>query len=110
MQVNGFAPIHTAVSKNNVSEVEALITHDAQLRDYLTAHGETPISIGCLYGCCEVVRYLHQRGASLDGTTALHYASASGSASTLKYVLDEGQTKDYVNSTNKVLVKCLCCP
>ena len=117
MQDNGFAPIHTAVSNNNVSKVEALVKRDAKLRDYPTAYGETPISIGCLYGCCEVVRSLHRCGASLecrtpDGTTAVHYASASGSPNTLKYVLGEGQMKDYVNSTNKVLVECLditCC-
>ena len=110
LQIDGFAPIHTAACNNDVKEVKALIKHDEKLRDHPTALGETPIMLGCLHGCLDVVRCLHQNGASLqhmtsDRSTSLHYA-AGGSANTLKYVLDEGEMKGYVNSTNKVMIEC----
>ncbi|CAB3983026.1 serine threonine- phosphatase 6 regulatory ankyrin repeat subunit A-like [Paramuricea clavata] len=67
-------------------------------------NGSTPIMVACKEGKYALVEKLLERGASLsdidmDGMTALHYASLSGSESTVKVLVK--QKSDLTLSTNK---------
>ena len=109
LQETGYAPIHDAASNDKTETVKALIEADSSLLECLTAHKETPILIGCLCGCLNVVKYLLNRGAELqcrtsNNSTAIHYAASSGSDRTLRYVLSRDRMAHHINSTNNVSV------
>ena len=111
MQANGYAPIHTAASNNEISSVGNAINNNKTLTDLLTPFNESPIHIACLHGSYDVVQLLVREGASLhsrtsDDGTVVHYAASSGCANTLHYILSMSQL---VNSTNKVSVMVFIC-
>ena len=83
--IEGYLLLHIACKESDLSLVQTLITHGADL-NALDEHGYTPVMIAVECGNCELVELLHDYGCDINVT-------ASNGWSLLHIAVSEGHTE-----------------
>ncbi|KAM4747543.1 cortactin-binding protein 2 [Rhinophrynus dorsalis] len=94
---NGFTALCTAATQGHSKCAELLIAHNADI-NYADG-GQTPLSLACKNGNCEIVKLLLEAGAdrsitTKDGWTPIHVAVDSGNTDCLNLVMYYGISND----------------
>ena len=89
----GNSPLHVACMKGDLSLVQTLITHGADL-NALDEHGYTPLMTAVKYRNSEVVKLLHDHGCDINvtasnGWSLLHIAVSKGHIEMLKMLVSK---------------------
>ena len=92
--LNGYRPIHYAVSRGHINVAERLLFFGAAI-DVATDDGETPLMLASHKGYHNIVEMLLDKGASMDsrnnfGETPLFYASRRGFPTVVRLLLERG--------------------
>lgn len=96
-------PLHEAVSRLNLVEVERLLATLGYSVDDVDDHGNTPLLYAAMEDSADTIKYLVAEGANIDftnenGNKALHFAAMQGSADIIQYLVAEGAD---INFTDK---------
>ena len=100
-------PLHDAVSRGDLTEVEALVDHGENI-NAAGRSGRTPLYYAALQGQNEVVSYLLEKGANpkigagwKGNNTPLHVAAQNGNLACVQLLLNNGVPVDIINSTKQ---------
>jgi ankyrin repeat protein len=96
---HGRTALMVAAAFGNVSAVEALITHGADVRATDTLDGNQALHFAAVAGRTEVARALVDHGAKLDARgphdeTPLHYAGLYGQRKVISFLIANGANPD----------------
>ncbi len=96
----GVTALHMAASMGDVRIAQYLLEKGANIEDQVK--GLTPVSYAAMGGHASMIRFLHQKGASMAVVnllqeTLLHYAAGGGYPDAVRYLLEAGVDKNLQN-------------
>lgn len=94
LDLNGLAPIHYAILKNDV-KLTASLLNDPNVVNFLTKDGISPLQLAAAKNSKEIVKLLLSKGADINyinsnGENALHYAAHHDEAKVFTTLLKKG--------------------
>lgn len=104
------APIHAAAVRGRLDIVEQLLAHGATVDAAVRWKSHTPVMLAARGGHLAIVRRLVEAGADTqlvndDGDTLLHFATGSGNADLVRFVLPLCNAEQANHSVNAAVLR-----